>query len=291
MKTVLLAGVTGYLGSYIAKALHEKDFAIRAIARNTVFLKDKNIPLNETIGAELTKPDSINGCCNKIDFVISTVGITRQKDGLTYKDVDYQANLNLLREAQKSGVGKFIYVSVLNGEILRHLKICDAKENFVDKLKASGLDYCVVRPNGFFSDMAEFLKMAVKGRVYLFGNGQLKVNPIHGEDLATVCVDAIESKDQEIRVGGPETFTHNEIAAIAFEALGKKPKVTYIPDWVRVAILKLVRNLTRSQTYGPIEFFLTVMVIDMVAPEYGRCSLIDYFTSLKNMHPYRRSER
>jgi len=286
MKKVLLAGVTGYLGSFIAQALHERGFPIRAIARNTVFLKDKNIPLNETIEAELTKPDSINGCCNKIDVVISTVGITRQKDGLTYMDVDCQANLNLLREAQKSGVGKFIYVSVLNGEILRHLKICDAKENFVDMLKASGLDYCVVRPNGFFSDMAEFLKMAVKGRVYLFGNGELKVNPIHGEDLATVCVDAIESKDQEIRVGGPETFTHNEIAALAFEALGKKPKVTYIPDWIRVAILKLVRNLTRSQTYGPIEFFLTVMAIDMVAPEYGKCSLTDYFTSLKNMHPY-----
>lgn len=119
-------------------------------------------------------------------------------------DVDHQANMNLLREAQNSGVKKFFYVSVLNGERLWHVAICDAKEMFVDKLKASGLAYCVVRPNGFFSDMAEFFRMAEKGRIYLFGNGQLKVNPIHGEDLATVCVDAIGSKNQEISVGGPE---------------------------------------------------------------------------------------
>jgi nucleoside-diphosphate-sugar epimerase len=55
-------------------------------------------------------------------------GITRQKDGFTYMDVDYQANMNLLEQEKQSGVKRFIYVSVFNGENLRHLKICDAKE-------------------------------------------------------------------------------------------------------------------------------------------------------------------
>jgi hypothetical protein len=45
--------------------------------------------------------------------------------------------MNLLQEAKKSRVKKFIYVSVLNGENLRHLKICDAKERFVEQLKKS----------------------------------------------------------------------------------------------------------------------------------------------------------
>jgi uncharacterized protein YbjT (DUF2867 family) len=82
--------------------------------------------------------------------VISTVGITRQKDGLTYNDVDYQANVNLIDEAKKKGVKKFIYISVFNGQLLRHLKICEAKEKLVDYLKKSGLDFCIIRPNGFF---------------------------------------------------------------------------------------------------------------------------------------------
>ena len=284
MKKVLLAGVTGYLGSYIAKELQERAFTIRAIARNTERLKEKSIETNEIVKAELTQPGSIKGCCNNIDVVISTVGITRQKDGLTYMDVDYQANMNLLREAQKSGVKKIIYVSVLNGENLRHLKICDAKEMFVEQLKKSGMDYCIIRPNGFFSDMTEFYTMAKKGRVYLFGNGELKANPIHGEDLAAVCVDAIENPDQEIKVGGPETLTHNEIAATAFEVIGIKPKITHIPDWVRAAILKVVRIFTGSKVYGPIEFFLTVMAIDMLAPEYGKYTLKEYFTSLRDMN-------
>ena len=228
----------------------------------------------------MTKAETIKGCCNQIDVVISTVGITRQKEGLTYMDVDYQTNMNLLQDARISGVKKFIYVSVLNGEKLRHLEICDAKEKFVDQLKKSGLDYCIVRPNGFFSDIAEFYRMAKKGRVYLFGNGESKVNPIHGEDLATVCVDAIEKPNQEINVGGPDILTHNEIAMTAFNVLGIEPKITHIPDWIRVAILKMVRFFSGNNVYGPIEFFLTVMAIDMVAPEFGKHTLKEHFTNL-----------
>lgn len=282
MKKVLLAGVTSYSGSYIAKELQKRAFTIRIIARNTERLKEKSIKTNEIVEAELTQPETIKGCCKKIEVVISTVGITRQKDGLTYMDVDYQANMNLLQEALISGVKKFIYVSVLNGESLRHLKICDAKEMFVEQLKKSGLDYCIIRPNGFFSDITEFYRMAKKGRVYLFCNGELKVNPVHGEDLATVCVDAIEKTDQEIKVGGPETLTHNEIALTAFDVLAIEPKITHISDWVRIATLKLVRVFTGSKIYGPIEFFLTVMAIDMIAPEYGKYTLKEYFNDLRD---------
>ena len=272
------------MGSYIAKELQKRSYPIRAITRNPEMLKQKNIEANDIFKAEVTQPDSIKDCCKNIDVVISSIGITKQKDGLTYMDVDYQANMNLLQQAVKSGVEKFVYVSVLNGENLRQLKICDAKESFVEQLIESKLDYCIIRPNGFFSDMTEFYKMAEKGRVYLFGNGKFKVNPIHGDDLASVCVDAIEKSDQEIKVGGPETLTHNEIAMAAFEVLGIKPKITCIPDWLRVVILKMVRVFTGSKVYGPIEFFMTVMSMNMVAPEFGKHTLKEYFSNLRNMN-------
>ena len=281
MKNILLAGATGYLGSYIAKKLNQSAHNLRVIARSPNKLAQQGIEVGDVLQAELTSPETIKGCCSGIDTVISTVGITRQKDGLTYLDVDYQANLNLLNEARESGVRKFIYVSVLNGETLRHLRICDAKERFVEQLEKSGLEYCVIRPNGFFSDMSEFYAMAQKGSIYLFGSGEQKTNPIHGEDLAVVCIDAIDGLDQVIKVGGPEILTYNEIAEIAFEVSAKKPKITRIPDWVRRIILRLVRVFTNSKFYGPVEFFLTVTAIDTIAPEYGTHRLKDHFAMLR----------
>ncbi len=59
-----------------------------------------------------------------------------------------------------------------------------------------------MRPNGFFSDMKDFLDMAKSGRVYLFGDGNFKLNPIHGEDLAKVCVDKMEEGIKEESIGG-----------------------------------------------------------------------------------------
>lgn len=281
MKKILLAGATGYLGRYIAAELQDRNYPTKIVVRN----KNKilvNKEYTETIVAEVTDPAQLSGKMNDVEVVISTVGITRQKDGLTYMDVDYQANLNLLKEAEKAGVRKFIYVSALNADKLTHLKGCKAKELFVQALKGSGLDYCIIRPNGFFSDMAEFLKMAQKGKVELFGDGEYKMNPIHGEDLAELCVNAIDTEVKTIEVGGPEVLTHNEIAELAFHTLGKKVKISYMPDWMRKTILWFARTFTSSKKYGPMEFFFTVLSMDMVAPEYGTRTLSKYFKELKD---------
>lgn len=277
---ILLAGATGYLGGFVLTELIGSEYPTRVIVRNSSKLQNLSESV-EIINAELTNPESLVNCCEGVGTVISTIGITRQKDGLTYMDVDYKANMNLLAEAIKSDVRKFIYVSVLNGEQMKQLKICEAKEKFVDELKNSGLEYVIVRPNGFFSDMSEFLSMAQAGRIYLFGNGELKVNPIHGEDLARLCVKAISGNEKEIRVGGPETLSQKEIAAIAFEVAGKKQKITFIPDWIRRLILSFAKTFTGSRTYGPIEFFMTVMATEMVAPELGSHTLKAFYQELK----------
>ena len=276
-QTVLLAGATGYLGSYIAKALVEENFNTKLIARSTKNLKSFESNTVKTIHAEVTKPKTLKGICEGVTTVISTVGITRQKDGLSYMDVDFQANLNLLNEAKSAGVKKFIYVSAINGNKYRHLKIFEAKEKFVDVLKSSGLEYVVIRPNGFFSDMKDFLDMAKRGKIYLFGNGEQKFNPIHGEDLAIVCLQAINTNNKEIIVGGPDVLTLNEIGEMALDALQKPKKIIHLPDWIRRFVIWVFRTFTSSKTYGPIEFFLTLMAEDNIAPRFGTKRLYDFF--------------
>lgn len=286
---ILLAGATGYLGRFITKELIDRDYKTKIVVRNKnkVRLDASNL---EILDAQVTKPETLKDICKDVDVVISTVGITRQKDGLTYMDVDYQANVNLINEAKKSGVKKFIYISVLNGEKLRYLKICEAKEKLGDYLKASGLDYCIIRPNGFFSDMGDFLKMAKSGKVYLFGDGKLKLNPIHGKDLAKVVVDAISQDKKEINIGGPNMLSQNEIAELALKAYAKPIKIIHLPDWIRKFSLWAVRTFTSSKIYGPIEFFMTTMVMDMQAPQFGDYKLENFFNEEienKKIHLYK----
>ncbi|HKI88558.1 MAG TPA: SDR family oxidoreductase [Draconibacterium sp.] len=274
---ILLAGATGYLGKYIAAELERQQYKSILLTRNVQKLADIESRNSKIIETEVTQPKTLKGLFDGAETVVSTVGITRQKDGLTYMDVDYQANLNLLNEAQNAGIKKFIYISAINGQKYRNLKIFEAKERFVDELKLSGLDYTIIRPNGYFSDMGDFLSMAKSGKVYLFGHGNFKMNPIHGADLAKVCVKAIKSNEKEINVGGPDIFSQNEIAVLALKAWSKPLKIIHLSDWIRKVLIWLVRTFTSVKTYGPIEFFLTLMGDDQIAPTYGEHHLEDFY--------------
>lgn len=277
MKKVMVAGATGYLGKHIVKELQLRNIEFEAMVRNAGKLQSLSLKEAQVVTAEVTRPESLVGTLDQADVVISTLGITRQKDGLTYMDVDYQANMNLLHEAKAAGVKKFIYVSAINGDTMRHLKIMEAKEQFVDALKIWGFDYTIIRPNGFFSDMKDFLDMAKRGRVYLFGKGEYKLNPIHGADLAKVVVDAIGTNEKEIEVGGPDILTQKEIAELALKAWKRPVRISHIPDWLRKALIAGLRTFTSSKTYGPYEFFLTMMAGDNVAPRYGVHRLKGFF--------------
>ncbi|GGI68032.1 SDR family oxidoreductase [Shewanella gelidii] len=277
---ILVAGSTGYLGMHIVKELVEKKCDFKALARSTGKLTEMGVDEDKIIHARVTRADSLQGCCDGIDVVISCLGITRQKDGLKYMDVDYQANLNLLEEAERAGVKKFIYISAFNAQNLQHIRILKAKEKFAARLLASEkLTPCVIRPNGFFVDMKEFYIMAKSGKVFLLGKGDVKLNPIHGEDLAKYCIRAILKEGQEYDVGGPEVLSEDEIAKLAFSALKKEEKISHFPDWIRRVILFFSRYLPEKKT-GPAEFFLSAMAQDMIAPIYGTKKLGEYFKDL-----------
>ena len=277
MKKVLVAGATGYLGQFVVKALNAKGYWVRALGRSAAKLAPVEEYADELFVGEVTDPESLTGLCDGIDIVFSSVGITRQKDGLTYKDVDYQANRNLLTIAEASGASRFMYVHVLNAERLQHVAMIQAKQAFVDELKRSTLDHTVICPTGFFSDMEEFLKMARSGRVYLFGDGSNRINPIHGADLAEFCVGALESREQQLDVGGPEEFTYREIAELAFDTLDRPEKITCISKPLVSATVGALRWLSPAKVYGPLEFMASVMTMDVIGEANGQRRLADHF--------------
>lgn len=88
MKKVLVAGATGYLGRKLVAELKQRNYWVRVLIR-----REEQQEMFENVDdffvGEITNQNTLTHICNDIDWVFSTVGITRQKDGLTYMDVDY----------------------------------------------------------------------------------------------------------------------------------------------------------------------------------------------------------
>ena len=276
-KRVLVAGATGYLGAFVAKEFKKRGYFVRALVRDPMKLMSAADDYDEIIKGDVTQSETLRTVCDDIDLVFSSVGITKQKSGQTWKDVDYLGNTNLLDEAINAGVRKFIYVSVFNGAFLKKLEIVKAHEDFVDELESSGIDYTIIRPNGFFSDMSEILKMAQKGSVYLFGDGESRVNPIHGADLAVICADAAANGIREINVGGPEVLTFRQIGHIAEDVLGQEVKIVTVPMWLANFAIAITRVFNRHAG-ELLAFFSYASTHDAIAPSAGSHTLKNYFS-------------
>jgi uncharacterized protein YbjT (DUF2867 family) len=287
MTRVLVAGATGYLGRFVAREFKERGHWVRVLARNPDRLKTPGPFLEPAIAdlvddvfvGELTRPATLRGLCDGIEVVFSSIGITRQTDRVSYMEVDYQGNRNLLDLALAATVGKFVFVHGFNARLLLSLEGMRAKQRLVEELQKSGLAHAVVCPTGFFNDMSEFLRMAKKGTAYLIGEGRRKINPIHGADLAKVCVDAVTGPRTEIAVGGPVTYTYREIAELAFAVLGKPPRVRRVPVWLVQAALALVR-LWSKRYYTIAAGIATIMRHDFVAPPCGTHPLKPFFEEM-----------
>jgi uncharacterized protein YbjT (DUF2867 family) len=278
MKTVFIAGATGYLGRYLCAEFQRRGSYVIALVRSRDRASD--LSADQLVEAEATRPETLAGIMDGADLVVSALGITRQADGLTYRDVDYQANLNLLHEAERAGVGRFTYVHVLNADAMRHVPLVAAKAEFVDALWASALPSTVIAPSGYFSDMGDFLSMARAGRVWLFAPGTHQINPIHGADLAAATAEVTEAGMAWRDVGGPDTFTHLQLAQMAAAAVGRSPRITLLPDWIRRFTLRILPTVSPRRIHGPAQFFLTAMGMNMVGEASGIHRLKDHFAKL-----------
>ena len=274
---VLIAGATGYLGRHLISAYHRAGYRVHALARRPESLISLDGQIDRICFGEATRPETLAGLFEGVDLVISALGITRQRDGLGYGQVDYQANLNLLNGALEAKVPHFAYIHVLNAGRMPGVAMVAAKARFVAELESAPIRSTIICPSGFFSDLSEVLDMARGGRVFLFGNGQTRMSPIDGSDLAPVCVQATEQALPWLDVGGPEVLTHNEIARAAFAALGKVPRITHIPSAPARWALALAKRLGWRQRLGPLDFFVEASRIDMSAPAHGTMRLEQYF--------------
>ena len=151
-----------------------------------------------------------------------------------------------------------------------------AREAFAERLARSGLAYALVRPTGFFYVFLEYLAMARRGRGIVIGSGQARTNPIHERDVAELCVEALDAQPGTvIDAGGPHVLTRRRAIELAFEALGREPRLTSVPAGLFGAAAATVRPLN-PRVAELVRVIAAASTSDVVAPQRGRRDLRSY---------------
>ena len=92
-------------------------------------------------------------------------------------------------------------------------------------------------------------------------------------------MDAMESDVTEMGAGGPDTMTQREAAELAFDVVGRPPKIVVLPMWLMRGGVRLI-GMLNAQFGDLFEFIVTAGEIDGVAPSVGTTTLRAYFEEL-----------
>lgn len=276
---VVLAGAFGNLGADILRELVKQGHEVVAAD-----LKTKEIPGLEgkytPRAMDVTKPETLQGLCDGADVVITTVGLTGTSATITNYDIDYQGNLNLLREAQRAGVKHFSYISVIKADSDPQVPMLHAKYLFEQELKKSGISWVIHRPTGYFYDIAKvFMPMIEKGQVTLLGKQDVHANVIDTPDFAQFIVLHMTDDNRMFDVGGKETYSYAEIAQMFFAAAGKEPVIKRAPVFL-FDVLAWVNKRKKNGKEAIIRFSKWTLTHELVGKDvYGEGSFQEYIRS------------
>ena len=281
MKKVILFGATGNLGKHIAKELNNKGYELTVVVRDPGKAKGLFDVKTKQIIADVCNKATLKDVCQNQEIVVSALGKSvspNDKSKPGFEEVDFAGNMNILEEAIKSGVKKFVYVSAFHAEKYLHLTYFNVHHRFSEELKKSGIDYSIIKPPAIFSAFIDMMDLAKKGQLVTIGKGDKKTNPIFEGDLAKICVRGIAENNATIEAGGMSVYTRKELNLIVQQEVDKSKQVRQIPLGLLKAALPVLKVFNKN-LYDKFAFFTEVMQHDTIAPQMGDVSFEEYIKS------------
>ncbi len=236
---VLVAGGTGFIGSYLCRALVDAGHEVTALSRSP---SEPPEGVESAVG-DVTAYDSIAPTVDGHDAVVNLVALSplfEPKGGNVMHDRVHRAGTeNLVRAAEEGGADRFVQMSALGADSDGDTAYIRAKGQAEEIVADSDLDWTTFRPSVVFGEGGEFvsftkrLKKMFAPAVPLYplpGGGKTRFQPIHVEDLVPMLIAALEDDThvgKTYEIGGPESLTLREVTNLVYEA--ERKGVTIVP--------------------------------------------------------------
>jgi uncharacterized protein YbjT (DUF2867 family) len=229
---VLVVGGTGTLGRQIAKRALEEGHTVRCMVRSprrAAFLQEWGCELTR---GDLLEPESLAYALEGQEALIDAATARASDPGSCY-NVDWTGQQNLFHGAQKAGLRRLIFFSLLHAEQHPDVPLMEIKACSEKWLMASDLDYTILRCAAFMQGLiSQFAIPVLEGQTVWVSGVPTPIAYMNTQDLARFAVAALsrpQTERQAFPVVGPRAWTTGEITQLCERFSGKEARIARVP--------------------------------------------------------------
>jgi uncharacterized protein YbjT (DUF2867 family) len=218
-KTVVIGG-TGTVGSHTVQELMKRGVAVRVMTRSADRIASLPKGVEGVVGSML-EPESLPGVFEGADQLFLITPLARDETAQGIDAVD---------AAVATGVRRIVYLSVHQADKALEIPHFVSKLPVEGVIRASGVEYTILRPNNFYQNDLGVLA-AIRAGVYPLPSGGIGMHRVDVRDIAEVAAIALTEtghSGKTYSVVGPRAWTGAEIAGTLTQHLGKP--VVYVGD-------------------------------------------------------------
>lgn len=218
---ILITGASGNVGKEVLKQIAQTGVPVRAAFQSAG--KAAAAPSAvEIVTMDYNQPETLRTALKGVDRVFLVGPPTSDLPAMERKAVD---------EIKRSGAPHIVKLSAMGSRAATFPRQHADSEDYV---KASGVPYTFLRPNGFMQNFVNYNAGTINTQNAFYGSqGEGKVSHIDVRDIAAVAVKVLTEDGYQgntYTLTGPEALSNARIAQILSEDVGREIKYVNLPD-------------------------------------------------------------
>ncbi len=238
---IVVFGGSGFIGKQVVRALAKRGKRVRVAMRRPHLGHELrvfgDVGQVQLVQANVRFPDSVDAALEGADGVVNLVGVLAEKGGQTFSALHAEAAGAIARAAAKRGIARIVHVSAIGADANSAARYARSKAAGEAAVRAAAPGAAILRPSivfgpedDFFNRFADMAKFAPA--LPLIGGGGTRFQPVYVGDVADAVVAALDRADARGRtyeLGGPRTYTFNELLRFILDEIGRKRPLVVLP--------------------------------------------------------------
>lgn len=247
---VLVTGGTGVVGRSTVTALLQRGHVVQLLSRHAQRDAQQWPHGVHPVVGNVADASSISGAATDCDVVLHLTGVVDDEGANALERINVEGTRNMVRETERAGVGRFIYVSSLGadrGNSAYH-KSKRRAEAIVRQFRGAWTIIRVANVFGPGDEQISLLLRMVRTLPVLpvIGKGDTQFQPIWHEDLGELLARAAERSDlgnKELEVAGGELTSQSDLIQRLSRITGRDVPQLPMPSVVTKLGLRLASTL------------------------------------------------